>query len=175
MKNHQAHDGVNVSVDVSEQPHNNEPAITNELGYKYHRERITTEDNLINHRLTWLLVPQAVLYGFCATTFAKGTIGPFELLLVALVACLGIVTCALGWFSIMAAAAAITLIQQQYRYYWPCPDPKLPFLSAPGNLDAQGMRAAKWLPLCFIVAWLLLVLLGILVHLATQKASNSGV
>ena len=147
-------------ADVIDKPES--PAITQEPAleelkyYRVYRDRITSEDTLISNRLTWLLTPQAVLYGFVATSiYSKDG---FSLVGLALIALLGIVICWLGRRSIEAALTTVKQVREQYDQNYPHPDPRLPSLTAEGDADAQGSVAARRIPLCLIAGWLLLFL-----------------
>lgn len=131
--------------------------------YKLYRDRITAEDTLVSNRLTWLLLTQAILYGFCATSFFSKeglSIGGL-----ALVALLGSVICVLGKLSIEAALTTIEQLRDHYAKNCPHTDPKLPPLTAEEGIHIRGKLAAKSLPMCFIAGWLLLFLFGIAVGL----------
>lgn len=131
--------------------------------YKLYRDRIKSEDTLVSNRLTWLLLPQAVLFGICATSvFSKEGFSVFGL---ALVTTLGIGVCVLGNFSIGAALTTIEQMRQLYADNFRHCDPKLPPLTADEGMNNRGKWAARYLPWCFIICWLLLFLYGILAKL----------
>src|SRR5690242_7652315 len=96
--------------------------------YKLYRDRITTEDALVHDRLTWLLITQSILFGFCATSyFSREHLNRIGLVLLAV---LGIVICVMVVVGIRAALATINHLKAGYHHHCPKPHPKLPALTA---------------------------------------------
>ena len=92
--------------------------------YKLYRDRINTEDTLVHDRLTWLLITQSILFGFCATSYFSRE--HLNLIGLALLALLGIVICVMVVIGIWAALATIDGLKASYHAYCPKPHPKLP-------------------------------------------------
>lgn len=118
------------------------------------QERWKHEDDLINHRLTWLGVFQGILfaaYGLLATDLLSGSSkcenadGANQLQsVVDLIPWLGLLTSSLILIGVMGAGWAMIRIWDQYR---------LDQLGVSNQTTAIGWGCAVLLPVCFQVAW----------------------
>jgi hypothetical protein len=91
--------------------------------YRLHRDRVTQEDTLINHRMSWMLWSQAILLGlwgglyFTVENPTKTDAAPSVLLkIVEVVLCIAGILTAIGSFcSVDAAVREIERIKQLYE------------------------------------------------------------
>jgi hypothetical protein len=115
--------------------------------YRALREQWTHEDNLVNHRLMWLILSQGLLftaYGTLSTAKLHWLVLGFPFFGLAVSAVIGV--------SIFAALAAIEEVSRQYE------DAGLNALCnlSPGrNTGSRGKLAAQTLPFVFAALWLL--------------------
>ena len=122
------------------------------------RELWSREDDLINHRLTWLGVTQTLIATVLAVigSQAASDVSPSDLSQDAkaaslILAVVGLATCLAIWWGIKAASDAQKIIDWRYN-------------SEPGiseRTTARGRFVAHAIPLILAVGWLLyLVLIG---------------
>jgi hypothetical protein len=115
--------------------------------YRALREQWTHEDNLVNHRLMWLILSQGLLftaYGTLTTAKLHWLVFGFPFFGMAVSAAIGV--------SIFAALAAIEEVHRQYeaaRLNALCP------LSPGRSTGNRGKLAAQALPFVFGALWLL--------------------
>jgi hypothetical protein len=122
------------------------------------REKWTHEDHLINHRLTWLLVSQTLLFGsdgflnqtlthwfFCPTDAQRQHI----IFLVETIPVVGRISAGLLLFGVVAALIAMGIIW--YRWYRATPQGVRPDVNLFTTL--AGWAAGGLLPVVFFVAW----------------------
>lgn len=115
--------------------------------YRALREQWTHEDNLVNHRLMWLILSQGLLftaYGTLSTAKLHWLVFGFPFFGMAVSAVIGV--------SIFAALDALEEVNRQYE------DAGLGALCSlsPGRRNARrGKLAAQSLPFVFAALWLL--------------------
>jgi len=114
--------------------------------YKDLREKWTHEDNLINHRLGWLLTSQTILFAGYGVLLQKQQI-PQERVsfMLTLIAGLGAVTSALLLLSVVAAIVALFALRKCNQK-----------LNPDGIAFLLGIVTPIGLPLVFFVAWIVL-------------------
>jgi hypothetical protein len=128
--------------------------------YKLYRDRITAEDTLVHDRLTWLLITQSILFGFCATSyFSREHLNLAGLVVLAV---LGVLICVMVVVGIRAALATVNRLKEDYHRHCPEPHPKLPALTADEKIHRRACWAPKYLPLCFVGGWALVLVLAFL-------------
>lgn len=109
--------------------------------YDRYRHNIEHEDELINHRLTWLLISQSFLFGACV---AAGSV-PFALRVASVVLCLCV------YMSIIAAIRSISFLRAEVDGRAPsnCP----PIVGADKS-HTFGLVAPLGIPIVLILGWL---------------------
>jgi hypothetical protein len=115
--------------------------------YRALREQWTHEDNLVNHRLMWLILSQGLLftaYGTLSTAKLHWLVIGFPFFGIAVAAVIGV--------SIFAALAAIEEVSKQYEAAGLS---KLCNLSPGRGTGNRGAWAAQALPFVFGALWLL--------------------
>ena len=118
--------------------------------YRALREQWTHEDNLVNHRLMWLILSEGLLftaYGSLATAKLHWLVFGFPFFGMAVAGVIGL--------SIFAALAAIEEVHSRYEAAGL--SALLP-LSPGRHLGARGKLAAQALPFVFAALWLLALL-----------------
>lgn len=111
-------------------------------GYDRYRRNIEHEDDLINHRLSWLLIAQSFLLGACVASGQAPTV----------VRAVGIATCAATYISLLAAIVSIRNLCRAAGGTPPTGFP--PVVSGP-LLHGMGLIGPLAVPLIFVAAWLL--------------------
>ncbi len=115
--------------------------------YRALREQWTHEDNLVNHRLMWLILSQGLLftaYGTLSTAKLHWLVFGFPFFGLAVSVVIGV--------SIFAALAAIKEVSRQYEQ---AGLNALCSLSPGRNTGSRGKLAAQTLPFVFAALWLL--------------------
>lgn len=115
--------------------------------YRALREQWTHEDNLVNHRLMWLILSQGLLftaYGTLTTAKLSWLVFGFPFFGMAVSAVIGV--------SIFAALAAIDEVNRQYQE---AGLNALCRLSPGRQIGNRGKLAAQALPFVFGALWLL--------------------
>jgi hypothetical protein len=115
--------------------------------YRALREQWTHEDNLVNHRLMWLILSQGLLftaYGTLSTAKLHWLVFGFPFFGLAVSTVIGV--------SIFAALAAIEEVSRQYEQ---AGLNALCRLSPGRNTGSRGKLAAQTLPFVFAALWLL--------------------
>ena len=115
--------------------------------YRALREQWTHEDNLVNHRLMWLILSEGLLftaYGTLSTAKLHWLVFGFPFFGMAVAAVIGV--------SIFAALAATEEISQQYEAAGLA---KLCSLTPSKHIGSRGRWAAQALPFVFGALWLL--------------------
>lgn len=115
--------------------------------YRALREQWTHEDNLVNHRLMWLILSQGLLftaYGTLSTAKLHWLVFGFPFFGIAVAAVIGV--------SIFAALAAIEEVNRQYEA---AGLNRLCSLSPGRGTGSRGAWAAQALPFVFGALWLL--------------------
>ena len=143
--------------------------------YKLFREYVEHEDTLIDNRLSWSINIQGFLfltYGYSVHKLAElhkesmdAKLGPLYILIVVL----PIMGAVIGAFSVAGVRAAANAIGR-LKIRWDgivAEHPEKLFLqelTGGGDEKAHGMglRAPRWFPWIFVIAWALLLLLNII-------------
>lgn len=115
--------------------------------YRALREQWTHEDNLVNHRLMWLILSEGLLftaYGTLSTAKLHWLVFGFPFFGMAVAAVIGV--------SIYAALAATDEISQQYEALGLA---RLCRLTPSQHVGNRGKWAAQALPFVFGALWLL--------------------
>jgi hypothetical protein len=117
--------------------------------YRALREQLTHEDNLVNHRLMWLILSQGLLFT------AYGTVSSAKLHWLAYgFPFFGMAVSAVIGVSIYAALDATDRVRAAYA----ATDlERLCSLTPGGDTGARGKWAAQALPIVFIALWLLAI------------------
>lgn len=119
------------------------------LKHDRYRRIIEHEDNLVNHRVSWLLIAQSFLLGACV---AKGNYPYFIIFL-------GIFSTAVAYISILAAIVALKKIKKEIendenndlKNY-------KPDTITTGCIFFCGELGAYALPVAFLLAWIYLAI-----------------
>jgi hypothetical protein len=142
--------------------------------YRLYRERIVHENNVIDHRLSWMLWSEAIILTLWGS-IAAGLLTNTKLdrwttfLIIILQVVLGIFGLLIGCFSrlgIKAAQTEILRMKATYRgidekYDRYERDPVIPELSAKEELAASAQRLVSIIPWSMIVLWSALVLYSV--------------
>lgn len=115
--------------------------------YRALREQWTHEDNLVNHRLMWLILSEGLLftaYGTLTTAKLKWLVVGFPFFGMAVSAVIGV-----------SIYAALTAIEEVHRRYESAGLDKLLPLSPGRHIGVRGKLAAQSLPFVFGALWLL--------------------
>ena len=112
--------------------------------YEQYRNHVEHEDNLINHRVSWLLIAQSFLLGACV---AKG-VYPW------IVISFGIVSTILTYLSILAAIMALRTIKKKIEADDDLKDHK-PLVISTGKIFFCGVIGAYTVPVAFLIVWIL--------------------
>ena len=138
--------------------------------YNLIRSRIEHEDNLVMQRLSWLVASQAFLFSAYAITLnglssatqpALQNFMAQERRLYSLIPIVAILTCALIYASILAAAKAIAALRNSYRSRFSQEERNLPDIMASPSTRRLGLSAPILLPLVFMIVWFSLWLHGL--------------
>jgi len=111
--------------------------------YDRYRSNIEHEDDLINHRLSWLLIAQSFLLGACVAAANTPIV----------VRVVGIATCATTYISLLAAIASIRSLRRACQNRIPA---DFPSIVGDPPLHTMGLVGPLTVPIIFVVAWLLL-------------------
>ncbi len=125
------------------------------------RRRLEHEDNLVNQRLSWILMSQA----FLLTGYAILLNAPIDLrselharhhaLLMWLIPLTGIVTVVLIWVSIVGALIAMRDLRARATTH---PGFDSSHIQGRGTTRCLGMAAPLLIPAVFLLSWLLIIL-----------------
>ena len=115
-------------------------------GYLAAREKWVHEDNLINHRLTWLLNSQTIFFAAYGLVSVYGDMpkiqGDLDKIL-SILPVVGIVTGLLIFISILGAARALQLLNKNGEYR----------LGVSDGTHQFGLVCPLLMPFVFIVSW----------------------
>jgi hypothetical protein len=130
--------------------------------YTILRGQLEHEDTLINHRLSWLITSQAILFGFYVNATRDPSATP--MLQVREVLSWGaLLTCVLMYITIMPGLWALTRLRKEYeacraqRSSEQAIVPEL-FPRTPGWTHHWGLAAPIALPILFIGGWLYIII-----------------
>lgn len=88
--------------------------------HRLYRERIVQEDNLINHRMMWMILSQAFMFALWAAIMKAGDDqSPHFYLFGYVVDVTGALFAVGGWFSIAAARGEINELRRNYLQFYP--------------------------------------------------------
>ncbi|WP_320043769.1 hypothetical protein [uncultured Desulfobacter sp.] len=113
--------------------------------YELYRRIVEHEDNLINHRVSWLLIAQSFLLGACISQ------GEYP----GIVICFGIFSTVLAYISILAALQAVRKIKAEIENDNYLKEHKPP-ISSTGLICFLGDVGAYTLPVAFLIVWIVL-------------------
>lgn len=114
--------------------------------YEARRSNIEHEDELIDHRLQWLLLGQSFLMGGC---IAVGKVSP-------IVMGIGITWCVVASVGISAAVRNINIVKGPYDTKEDALPNGAPAIVGAGPLHSFGLIPAIAMPALMAVAWLLI-------------------
>jgi hypothetical protein len=120
------------------------------------REKWVHEDNLINYRLSWLLLSQTILFATYAVLLAApNTVPQFERInkLLVILPWIGVVNLIIAYISILAALSAQYKLKEAIGREF---EVTLGTLTLGGFI--LGHLAAIFLPWVFFVAWFVLII-----------------
>jgi hypothetical protein len=142
------------------------PPVDDVRYYEMIRSRLEHEDGLIVHRLSWLMASQAFLftaYAIAANGLASASgaaAGPVRVLF-RLMPVVGVISTAVIYMGLLAALRAMAWLLAEYRAR--IPDEAglgAPPVFTPPGIRRWGMAAPRFLPGLFLLAWLLLLVVG---------------
>jgi hypothetical protein len=114
---------------------------------------------LVYHRLSWLLVAQSTMFSVWAIAFSRA--GGLTRAGTAVLAGLGLATCALVYLGVLAALRAIEEFRAEYEARYPTGRPHSGLPRIVG--DPRTYRLGRLVPLClpplFMVGWVFVLLL----------------
>lgn len=88
--------------------------------HRLYRERIVQEDNLINHRMMWLILSQAFMFALWAVLSKEADFKSFDTSVIRYaLAAIGFVFATLGGASIAAARGEINRLEKNYLRLYP--------------------------------------------------------
>ena len=132
---------------------------------KYVRELWTHEDHLINHRISWLGVTQALLFAAFGVVIAKdqpGGIQPILSLFKWIVPIVGFIASILIFIGVKGAIEAMEIIKVQHG---------MKELGLSDRTTKMGWVCGIGIPLVFIAAWSV-VLLAMLANICITSGST---
>lgn len=125
--------------------------------YQLYRNEMMHEDSLIDQRIKWLLISQAILFAALGQVIDKA--GPFLSFLVFIICFSGFISSLTLWFSIRAAIKVFRVMQK-----------KLEKLEIPQELEHMfpqrkrekrfifsGFIAPNVLPIIFVALWVIII------------------
>lgn len=132
--------------------------------YQLFRERVVQEDNLNNHRMTWLIYSEAIVLGLWGTVVSQDMLtkacnaGTFlRMYIVLCVLCsVGIILAGVSWIAIQAAKSEISYIRDEIygkQYKFIADDNRIPRLVGSQGRHPLGHLMTWGCPLLFIVMW----------------------
>lgn len=126
--------------------------------YKIIREKWTHEDHLINYRISWLLVSQALFfaaYGVFSNVVPDPKWNAKAAKLIVSIPILGITISILAGISIIAAIVAQRSLS---KYTFDFKGLSTPFgINTLSSVDMMGHSPAALLPLFFLIAWIVVL------------------
>jgi len=145
-------------------PQVNSPTAADELTkdeYKFLREEMRHEDNLINARLSWLVNSQSFLFGAFAITLNGSVQSKFPMyaklnvILVTFLPVAGILAVTASYLTIWAAILHIKRVRRlaQGKY----PSHLLP-LDGEISTGRMGLAGAVFIPILFLAVWVAVIL-----------------
>lgn len=118
------------------------------------RQQVEHEDNLLNHRLTWLMTSQSFLFAVYAIQYAAPTGGPAAYLF-QVIPVVGIVCAGLIYLSVVAAVGALENLRLSFEDK---PNAPLhPPLVSPGWTLVSGLVAPIGMPILLVYVWTALI------------------
>jgi hypothetical protein len=148
--------------------------------YRLHRDRVTQEDAVINHRMTWLLWSQAILFGLWGGLFA-GELNYFDILIKHYIAYFGLkifegtLCIAAGiasfgsWLTLIAAIDEIERIKRLYKnikttfgYTKSCEEELFGMVTGRRVHYIWGHIVTKCGPWFFVFIWVILLFIFIM-------------
>lgn len=127
-----------------------------ELDYFWlYRNRMNMEDELTNHRMTWLILTQTILIALWVGAAAKGITKGLDVLAFLV----GIFSAALIFAGVFAAQREITRLNTEYLSEYPggVRHPKLPPLVGDTLGHGLGKFAPYGVPVLFVTVWICLL------------------
>ena len=125
----------------------------------YIRQMINHEDTLINHRYTWMLVTQALLFA------ALGVFWPEKALLMKVIICIiGLLTCVSIGHSLRLSHRACTNLKKHWDDNNNNPNRDFPPILGLKDKHIQWLLPWKLLPPTIGVAWLIILAAIIINH-----------
>jgi hypothetical protein len=127
------------------------------------RDQIHHEDDLINHRLSWLMLSESIFFGFYVNLnlipHGPSTKADVDGYIIAL---LGILTCIFIWISIGAALRKIKDVSEKFSETCSAstveaPSHSFPMVMSDDKTHNSGFVAARFVPASFLVGWLALL------------------
>ncbi len=112
--------------------------------------RIVREDELINHRMVWLLTSQSILFG----AYALQKPSPSQSIIVQLIPWVALSLCLLIYTSIIAAVLATYCFRKEFSKEFPHVH-----ISGPPLTHLLGLVSPLLLPLVFIGVWVWILLI----------------
>lgn len=127
------------------------------------RDQLYHEDDVINHRLSWLITGQAIFFGFFihfVDTSRSRALSPEALVLARVAFFTGI----LVYISILAAVSNLLLLRKELNHFYDFqedgrmrPIPNVTTGLGPAIVRGTGLLAPIVVPAIFLAAWLLIV------------------
>ena len=129
--------------------------------YKFLREEMRHEDNLINARVSWLVNSQSFLFGAFAITLNGSAQSKFPMyaklnvILVSWLPVAGILGVVASYLTIWAAILHIRRVRRLARGKSP---QRLPPLHGEVSIGRMGLSGAVLIPIIFLAVWLAIIL-----------------
>lgn len=110
--------------------------------FENYRQIIEHEDNLINHRVSWLLIAQSFLLGACVAS------GKYPFIIIFF----GFISTLISYLSIRAALSALKILKDEV-YETPELMEHKPKTISTDSISSLGDFGAKYLPISFLAIW----------------------
>ena len=110
--------------------------------FEQYRGIIEHEDNLINHRVSWLLIAQSFLLGACVAS------GKYPFIIIVF----GFISTLVAYRSILAALDALKKIKTEIIDVPEFKNHK-PQVISTGTISSYGEFGARYLPAIFLIMW----------------------
>jgi hypothetical protein len=159
--------------------------------HKLYRDRIVQEDNLINHRMMWMILSQAFIFGLWGASFKASTSDPIFATLGYVLDVFGCIFALWSHATLAAARGEIDELRKNYLEFYPNDAASeteskasgkfisrksvrrdiLPGLTGSKHFHPTGHIVGRYMPRCLALVWLLLAVLQTAVLWTSLTAS----
>ena len=136
--------------------------------YTMLREQIQHEDNLVNHRLTWLLAVEGFLFAISAALLTSQNLAEdSKKILFIIIGSFGIAFCIISILGISAAHNSLKILREKWEELptgslqeidaWLVAKKKYPPITYVGTGMTNAWSAAEGTPKLIVIAWIALI------------------